>query len=266
MSNEYIPTEDEIASAKAKLIEYKIERSYILKFCRKNNLPIPKYDPPIDGFYAPYIGTPYTRTKNGIVYLPYPMKRAAKARYLNPLLHNYKSLITEDEWSLALANGFDDNVVAELIYSKYQDFHSLIRYLLNGNYDPAFRHFILKAGYVTDSKSYDRLASDWPMLLPFVVVKFINQFKISYRKTIGSYTTFFQNAFARILILSYIDYCRSVHKEDFRYKYDPFKHLNIDDTINIEDLPTEGDQFLFCNELYYYVVSKLVSTSSILNV
>ena len=88
----------------------------------------------------------------------------------------------------------------------------------------------------------------------------------SYIKTIGSYTTFFQNAFARILNLSYIDYCRSVHKEDFRYKYDPFKNLNIDDTINVEDLPMVGDQFLFCNELYYHVVSKLVSTSSMLDV
>lgn len=263
MFSEYIPTEEEIATAKNKLNEYKIDRSYILRFCKKNDLPIPKYDPPIDPFYAPYLNTPFTRTKNGIVYLPYPMRRAAKARYLNPSLQTYKSIISEEDWNAALLDGFDSNLIGDLIFSKYRDFDSLIKYLLDGKYDPAFRHFILKAGYITDYKSYERLKKDWNEILPFVIVKFIDQLKLKYKKSKGSYTTFFQNAFARILNLTYIDYCRSVHKEDFRYKYDPFKILNIDYSVNVEDLPTEGDQFLFCNELYFHVLSNLRSKSDL---
>lgn len=66
--------------------------------------------------------------------------------------------------------------------------------------------------------------------------------------------------------MSYIDYCRSVHKEDFRYKYDPFKILNIDKTIDVYDIETTGDQFLFCNELYYHVLSELKSVDLVCDV
>lgn len=266
MLDNIVPTEQEIAEAKEKLIQYKNERRPILAHCRKYNLPIPDYDPPVEKYLAPYLGTPFTRTKDGIVYLPYPMKRASKARYLNPKAERYRCVITDNDWKTVLADGFDKDLVGELIYSKYKDFDKLIQSLLEGVYDPSFKRFVLKAGYVTDYKSYERLKHDWPELLPFVITKVVNQFEVAYRKTKGSYTTFFQNAFGRILTMSYIDYCRSVHKEDFRYKYDPFKILNIDKTIDVYDIETTGDQFLFCNELYYYVLSELKSVDLVCDV
>lgn len=261
MSDDFNPTEEEILINKAKLMEYKTERASLIQFCRKYKMPIPKYDPPIDPRFAPYLSTPFTRTKEGIVFLPYPMRRSAKLRYLNPSLDKYSPLIVESDWIELVENGIDDDQVARYIMSRYSDFDSLVLRTCSGVYDPVFRKFLLKAGYFTDWKSQMRLKDDWKEVLPIIVVKFLKQLKTAYRKSKGGYSTFFQSAFGRIAILTYIDYCRSVHKEDARYSLSgSSRFLNIDYDVNVEDLPAISDGLIFDNELYYYLLSKLRST------
>ena len=263
MSDDFNPTEEEILVNKNKLAEYKLERSSVIQFCRKYKLPIPKYDPPIDPRFAPFLSTPFTRTKNGIVFLPYPMRRSARLRYLNPSLDRYSPLIVESDWVELMENGIDDNEVARYIMSRYSDFDSLLLRTCSGVYDPVFRKFLFKAGYFTDWKSQERLKCDWSEVLPFIVVKFLKQLKTSYRKSKAGYSTFFQMAFGRIAIMTYIDYCRSVHKEDARYSLSGVsKFLDIDYDIDVEQLPAISDNLTFDNELYYYLLSKLRSTKA----
>lgn len=263
MSNFFNPSEEDIALNKEKLAQYKAERSSIIVFCRKYKLPIPKYNPPIDPKFAPYLSTPFTRSKDGIVFLPYPMRRSAKLRYLNPSLDRYAPLIIESDWEALLENGFDDDQIAKYIIDRYSDFDSLVLRTCSGVYDPAFRKFLLKAGYFTDWKSHGRLKADWAEILPFVVVKFLKQLKTAYRKSKGGYSTFFQAAFGRIAILTYIDYCRSIHKEDARYSTPGYsKFLDIDHNVDVETLPSISDGLTFDNELYYHILSQLITTRS----
>ncbi len=250
-------SQEYIESLKNVLEKYRLEREDLVSFARKYKLPIPEYLPPIDPAYAPYLDTPFIRTKNGIQFIPFYMNRSSFLRYFFNFRNEFRPLLLEEDWNDLLKNGFDSNLIGFRIYSLYGNLDKLIHSTCNGNHDPVIRPFLFKSGYFTDWKSQERLSSDWSEIFPFVLSKFLIQLKFAYRKTKGGYSTFFQNSFRRIAIMTYIDYCRSVHKEDSRYQIPACdKFLDIDYSVNVEECSFD-DNHIFSNELYYYLLNKL---------
>ncbi len=258
-SEEFNPSSEEIQYYKKILSEYKFERAKLIEFCRKYNVEIPRYDPPIDPRYAPFLKTAYTKLADGTnAFIPYRMKHSVRRKYLYPHLEKYEPLMVESDWVALLANGIDDDKIARYILSKYEDIDYLIIRTASGVYDPVFKRFTSCVGFFTDWKSNGRLRADWVDLLPVVICKFLIQLKTAYRKSKGGYSTFFQSAFTRILVCTYIDYCRSVYKENSRALGLPIDRLlKIEPDINPEDCPALSDGLLFDNELYYYVIARL---------
>lgn len=254
------PSQEEIDHYKSILNHYRFERAKLITFCKTYNVDIPKYDPPIDARYAPFLKTSYTKLPDGTnVFIPYRMNRVARNKFLNPSAISYKPLMLESDWTTLLSDGINSDRVARFILSKYEDIDTLIIRTASGTFDPVFKRFTSCVGFFTDWKSNARLREDWAVILPIVICKFIKQLKTSYRKGRGGYSTFFQGAFTRILILTYIDYCRSVHKESVSVSGTlPIdKFLKIEPDINPEDCPALSDGLTFDNELYYHVLSLL---------
>ena len=155
---------------------------------------------------------------------------------------------------------FNKNDLAELIWSYYYDIDDLLLAESSNIYDPAFHSFIVKTGFYTDHKSQARLRDDWGYLFPIVLAKWIKQVELNYRpstkgakKNCGTLSTFFNKSFPRILVMSYIDYCRTVHKEraGTTPAADRFNFVDVP----VEDLPSLSNPTIMDNELAYHILS-----------
>ena len=260
MSDQFNPTAEEIEQQRILLLEYRVEYDNLSLLAKMHKLKIPHYNPPIDSRFLKILNVPFTTLKNGSVKpLPFWMNRHTFMKYMRPNSDKFQPLITTPEWDALMSSNASDDAIARLIIDRYSDFQYLVSLECAHVYDPIFHKFASKTGYFIAWKTQERLAADWLIILPFVIVKFIKQLRTSYRKTKGGYSTFFQGCFSMILLSYYFNYCRDVHKEDARYNIPAIdKFIKIEPDINPEDCPALSDHTIFDNELYYHILSKLV--------